>query len=468
MSAARSRRANDKHNHLQRTPILVMGCSLLIACCIAFGGTNWTASAQPSEDQLPEQNAIVEPGYYQETIGSYEAISQSDDDERAENLRLAAEAINGYVIEPGATFSFNEVVGDTTAERGYKEAPVLYSSGLGSSDGGGICQVSTALYIAAVKADLEIVERHPHSVPSDYAPIGLDATIVYGSRDLRIKNNTDFPITIYAKAVGQTVSVNLLGKPRDDGITIDATSRVVDRYEQTTKDGGSKMSSLRVDYDTQAVSHYIVMNASTNNAIALPFENAIAVGDTFITVQSYGSFVDANSPASKELVSDANKLVGVEVYSRTGNTLGTVTAFDFDPVFGAIKSITLDNGSEFKSDAFLFFAPDFVFVDDGSKSAADLRQAEDNASDAPAAAPASTPATQPAPAAQPAAPAANADGLSNEDALLVDFLIGKTLNDDVANADDTFALPKGTEITREIALDAKKHDALLLLTMSVD
>lgn len=117
MSAARSRRANDKHNHLQRTPILVMGCSLLIACCIAFGGTNWTASAQPSEDQIPEQNAIVEPGYYQETIGSYEAISQSDDDERAENLRLAAEAINGYVIEPGATFSFNEVVGDTTAER---------------------------------------------------------------------------------------------------------------------------------------------------------------------------------------------------------------------------------------------------------------------------------------------------------------------------------------------------------------
>ena len=55
-----------------------------------------------------------------------------------------------------------------------------------------------------------------------------------------------------------------------------------------------------------------------------------------------------------------------------------------------------------------------------------------------------------------------------DDALLVDFLIGKTLNDDVANADDTFALPKGTEITREIALDAKKHDALLLLTMSVD
>lgn len=422
MSAARSRRANDKHNRLQRTPILVMGCSLLIACCIAFGGTNWTASAQPSEDQLPEENAIVEPGYYQETIGSYEAISQSDDNERAENLRLAAEAINGYVIEPGATFSFNEVVGDTTAERGYKEAPVLYSSGLGSSDGGGICQVSTALYIAAVKADLEIVERHPHSAPSDYAPIGLDATIVYGSRDLRIKNNTDFPITIYAKAVGQTVSVNLLGKPRDDGITIDATSRVVDRYEQATKDGGKQQyyvsESFRVYY--------------------------------------------------KDGVRTSRDLLSSDIYAVDKDTTGTVAAFDFDPIFGAIKSITLDNGSEFKSDVFLFFAPDFVFVDDGSKTAADLRQAEDSTSDAPAAAPASAPAAQAAPAAQPAAPAANADGLSNEDALLLDFLIGKTLNDDVANADDTFALPKGTEITREIALDAKKHDALLLLTMSVD
>jgi sporulation protein YlmC with PRC-barrel domain len=231
-----------------------------------------------------------------------------------------------------------------------------------------------------------------------------------------------------------------------------------------------KMSSLRVDYDTQAVSHYIVLNASTNNAIALPFENAIATGDTFITVQSYGSFVDANSPAAKELVSDSNKLIGVEVYSRTGNTLGTVAGFDFDPVFGAIKSISLENGQEFQSEAFLFFAPDFVFVDDGSQSAEDLRQSAD---DAPAkkesaAAPATPAAAAPATPAAAEAPAANADGLSNEDALLVDFLVGKILNDDVTNSDDTFALPKGTEITREIALDAKKHDALLLLTMSVD
>lgn len=243
-----------KRNTNQRAPILVMACSILIACCIGFGGANWLANPAPVEADTvqTDDNNIIEPTYYQETIGTYEAISQSENADRAENLRLAAEAVNGYVIEPGATFSFNQVVGETSPERGYRQAPVLYSSGTNVGDGGGICQVSTALYIAAVKADLEIVERHPHSVPSDYAPIGLDATIVYGQRDLQLKNNTDFPITIYAKAVGQKVTVSLLGKPRTDGITIDATSQVVDRYEGTAADGSTQQfyvsESFRIYY----------------------------------------------------------------------------------------------------------------------------------------------------------------------------------------------------------------------------
>lgn len=103
---------------------------------------------------------------------------------------------------------------------------------------------------------------------------------------------------------------------------------------------------------------------------------------------------------------------------------------------------------------------------ESAKAASTVSSGTASASSATTPSKAATPAPS---ASQQTAPASStADGLSNEDALLVDFLIGKTLNDDVANADDTFALPKGTEITREIALDAKKHDALLLLTMSVD
>ena len=114
-----------------------------------------------------------------------------------------------------------------------------------------MCQVSTALYIAAVKADMEIVERHPHSVPSDYAPIGLDATIVYGSFDLRLKNNTDHAITIHAKAVGQTVDVSIEGDPLPEGRTVDATSQIVSRYERDDAAG-----TLRQYYVSEAFRVY--------------------------------------------------------------------------------------------------------------------------------------------------------------------------------------------------------------------
>lgn len=229
-------------------PVVVL-CSLAVSACMAFGNpVLWVTSEQAAEaraatpsDPQPEDPAVgpdPEPeAPEQKIIGEYQAISQSEDAGRAQNIRLAADAIDGYVIEPGATFSFNEVVGDSSAERGYQEAPVIRDGKVVPGDGGGICQVSTALYIAAVKADLEIVERAPHSVVSDYAPIGLDATIVYGQTDLRIKNDTPHPVTIYAKAVGQTVDVTIVGDPLPEGVTVDATSRVVDRYEKKNDRG---------------------------------------------------------------------------------------------------------------------------------------------------------------------------------------------------------------------------------------
>lgn len=224
-------------------------CAVVLSATMAFGNpVLWEsvaqrdpaptpapepAAAQPAAPEVPEQPQAPE----QEVIGEYQAISQSEDAGRSENIRLATEAIDGTVIEPGGTFSFNETVGNTSAERGYKEAAVIRNGEVAQGDGGGVCQVSTALYIAAVKADLEIVERHPHSVPSDYAPIGLDATIVYGSFDLQLKNNTDHPMTIHAKAVGQTVDVSIVGDPLPEGRTVDAISQIVSRYEREDAGG---------------------------------------------------------------------------------------------------------------------------------------------------------------------------------------------------------------------------------------
>ena len=242
-------------------PVVVL-CSLAVSACMAFGNpVLWMtndqaaealAAASPEEAPTPAPDAPEEPeAPEQQIIGQYQAISQSEDAARAQNIRLAADAIDGVVIEPGGVFSFNEVVGDSSAERGYQEAPVIRNGKVAVGDGGGICQVSTALYIAAVKADLDIVERHPHSVVSDYAPIGLDATIVYGQIDLRIRNNTEHNITIYAKAVGQTVDVTIVGDPLPEGVTVDATSRVVDRYEKKDAEG-----ELRQYYVSEAFRVY--------------------------------------------------------------------------------------------------------------------------------------------------------------------------------------------------------------------
>lgn len=232
---------------------LVAVCSIALSACMAFGNPLlWESAAQqvveqppePAAEQAPEPEAPAAPeepeAPEQEVIGEYQAISQSEDAGRSENIRLATEAIDGTVIEPGATFSFNETVGNTSAERGYQEAAVIRNGEVAQGDGGGVCQVSTALYIAAVKADMEIVERHPHSVPSDYAPIGLDATIVYDSFDLRLKNNTEHPMTIQAKAVGQTVDVSIVGDPLPEGRTVDATSQIVSRYERDDAAGTSR------------------------------------------------------------------------------------------------------------------------------------------------------------------------------------------------------------------------------------
>ena len=222
-----------------------------------------------------------------------------------------------------------------------------------------------------------------------------------------------------------------------------------------------KMRELRVNCDTLAVSHYIVASATTNAPLALPFDRALAIGDTFVTVQSRENFLAASDPEAQALIADGFKLVGVEVYSRTGNKLGTVATYDFDPVYGTVTSVTLDDGTVFAADTFVFFAPEFVFVDNGAKTAAELRAgvAEAEVEEAVI----EEVADEDAEEAAEAGPE-----LSAEDAQLVELLVGATLVDDVASEDGSFTVAKDTVLTREIVDDAIAHDALLLLTLAAD
>lgn len=116
--------------------------------------------------------------------------------ERVENIRVSTNELNGVVIEPGETFSFNDYIGDTPLERGYQYAVVINGTTQETGLGGGVCQTSTALYHSALYAGLEIVERHPHTLIMSYSEGGLDAAVDYGIIDLKIKNPYDFPVLV--------------------------------------------------------------------------------------------------------------------------------------------------------------------------------------------------------------------------------------------------------------------------------
>lgn len=116
---------------------------------------------------------------------------------RVENIRIATQAINYYLLAPGQVFSFNRTVGPTTAERGYKPAPIIVGGRIVLGLGGGICQVATTLFNAVDYAGLEVVERHLHSKPIGYVPRGRDATVSY-HLDFKFRNNSPKYVLIRA------------------------------------------------------------------------------------------------------------------------------------------------------------------------------------------------------------------------------------------------------------------------------
>ena len=130
---------------------------------------------------------------------------------RTTNLRLACAALNGKVLKPGETLSFNETLGQRTADKGYKTAPSYANGDVVDSLGGGICQVSSTLYYATLIADLDIVTRTNHSYPSSYIDYGMDATVSWGSPDFKFRNSTNYPIKIEAFEQNGYVNVRIWG-----------------------------------------------------------------------------------------------------------------------------------------------------------------------------------------------------------------------------------------------------------------
>ena len=173
---------------------------------------------------------------FPDQLSTFTTRYDASDKDRTTNLVLACQKLNGKVIMPGQTFSYNETLGPRTAAAGYKNAKIYESGQVVDGLGGGICQISSTLYNAALMSDMEIVERRNHQFVTSYVKAGRDATVVYGSTDFRFKNTRTYPVKIIASAKSGIATVSIFGiKEADREYTYTFKTETVSTIPFTTK-----------------------------------------------------------------------------------------------------------------------------------------------------------------------------------------------------------------------------------------
>lgn len=161
---------------------------------------------------------------FPDLLSNFSTYYSASNVNRTTNLRLAANKINGTVLMPGETFSYNKVVGARTIAAGYKEAPIYVSGEVVDGLGGGICQITSTLYNAVVLANLDIVERTNHQFVPSYVKASRDATVVYGALDFKFKNNRNYPIKINCSVSGGVASFQIFGLKQDNDYQVEISS----------------------------------------------------------------------------------------------------------------------------------------------------------------------------------------------------------------------------------------------------
>ncbi len=165
-------------------------------------------------------------------LGKYATSYATSTADRANNVQTAAGYINGTVLYPGQTFSMIKVIKDRTEANGYKAAPEYSSGKVVSGIGGGVCQVSTTLYNAVLNAELEVVERSPHSMVVAYVDVSRDAAIAGDYKDFKFKNSTKSPIYISASTAGGLISFKIYGEEtREANRTIEFESEILETIQ---------------------------------------------------------------------------------------------------------------------------------------------------------------------------------------------------------------------------------------------
>lgn len=201
--------------------------------------------------ELPADVTVADLGIddISHVLARFETRYGVNDRIRNYNLQHAASKLNGYVLQPGEEFSFNEAVGPRTEKEGYKIAGVITAGEMVDGLAGGTCQISTTLHGAAFFAGLDIVRSLPHSRPSTYVQMGLDATVVYPHVDLKLRNSFDFPVVIHYRVAQGKAEVEILGKerPYDEVVFEREVVEQLDFDTVTREDDSMPVGSMLVD-----------------------------------------------------------------------------------------------------------------------------------------------------------------------------------------------------------------------------
>ena len=207
----------------------------------------------PLEDTQPEISD--EDAWFQDTLGHCET-PHSNNENRNSNLKKACEMLNGLVLQPGQEFSYNETLGERTKDKGWLPAPAYSGTTLVDSPGGGICQVSSTLYLASVYAELTVLERVNHGFPVSYIPLGMDATVNWGFTDLKLRNDSPMPVKILAEETDDLVKVSIMGTETRN-YDIKMTYSVGGRHVKTYMSKYDKTTGELISKDPVALSSYL-------------------------------------------------------------------------------------------------------------------------------------------------------------------------------------------------------------------
>lgn len=191
----------------------------------------------------------LEEVLFRDTLASCSTSLNEGNVPRTNNVRLASAAISGTILNPGEEFSYNNVVGERTTERGYQSAGAYSGNEIIDEVGGGVCQPSSTLYMAVLRADLEVTQRVNHSFTVAYTPLGEDATVSWGGPDFCFKNDTDYPIKILAEQSNGQLTMTIVGTKTSDK-TVTTRTEVIETYTPQRiekKDNSMMVGQSRVE-----------------------------------------------------------------------------------------------------------------------------------------------------------------------------------------------------------------------------